>query len=202
MKDSSVTYRKAMNDDHSFFNTNNNEQRSENIKSISSVYDDSKILREFFPHLRRKWSIYQYERIADVFESNSELEPLQRQDLPFILNVDEWLECHAQASARHTHRVDKAKQKDAKLYCNDIEDTMSAYPAHTVFGVLCKLIVWREKNAKRLSMRTRFYEQNRIAYSAYGDLISLCGLLSLATKTDIKDGVVPTQLSHLIPDLT
>lgn len=158
-------------------------------KAIAAAYRRSRTLRQAQPALRQRWSILGEERLATVFGTYMRGEDVFRIDLAAIVNVDEWLERHA-ALALAEAESDTAQIEEHLKQIAWIESQMAAYPAHSIFGIICKLMIWRRKNKGLLGSSCAEGETHRLARSAYADLIRLTGFLSIACEDDRLEGIL------------
>lgn len=156
--------------------------------AINAVYGKSSTLAKFDEQLRPRWSIVKEERLAEIFGTYVGGEEIFKIDLPSILNVDEWCECEAQLQKSLADK-ELSRAREIRAEMDWIEDGMSAYPAHSIFGIICKLMVWRRKNGDLLKSGGEEARRHRLAHAAYADLIRLTGFLSVACKEDV-DGAV------------
>ncbi|MCP5432661.1 MAG: hypothetical protein H6923_05250 [Alphaproteobacteria bacterium] len=156
-------------------------------KAIAAAYRRSKTLRQAQPALRQRWSILREERLATVFGTYVRGEDVFKIDLAAIVNVDEWLERHAAlALAQAGKKIVEVQEHRDQI--DWIESQMADYPAQSIFGVICKLMIWRRKNIDLPASDRAEGETHRLACSAYGDLLRLTGFLSIACDEDRLEG--------------
>lgn len=158
-------------------------------KAIDAAYRRSKTLARTSTPLRIRWSILGEAKLATVFGSYVRGDDVFKIDLSAIVNVDEWLERDA-ALALAELAKDTAEIEDHRQQIAWIESQMADYPAHSIFGVICKLMIWRRKNRDLLASTGAGAEMHRLAYAAYADLIRMTGFLSVACAEDREDGVL------------
>lgn len=158
-------------------------------KAIAAAYRRSRTLRQAQPALRHRWSILGEERLATVFGTYIRGEDVFRIDLAAIVNVDEWLERHSALALAETEK-DTAQIEEHQKQIAWIESQMAAYPAHSIFGVICKLMIWRRKNKGLLGSSCAEADMHRLAHSAYADLIRLTGFISIACEDDRLEGIL------------
>lgn len=156
-------------------------------KAIAAAYRRSKTLQQAQPALRQRWSILQEERLATVFGTYVRGEDVFKIDLAAIVNVDEWLERHAALALAQTGQYN-ADIEEHRNQIAWIEAQMADYPAQSIFGVICKLMIWRRKNIDLPASDRAEGETHRLACSAYGDLLRLTGFLSIACEEDRLEG--------------
>ena len=156
-------------------------------KAIAAAYRRSKTVRHAQPPLRQRWSILREERLATVFGTYVRGEDIFRIDLAAIVNVDEWLERHA-ALALAQARQNNVDIEEHQNQIDWIESQMAGYPAQSIFGVICKLMIWRRKNLGLSASGCAEGEPHRLACSAYVDLLRLTGFLSIACEEDRLEG--------------
>lgn len=150
---------------------------------IDKAYRTSESLSKYVTQLRDSWSVLKHERLAEIFGTYASKHDLWRIDLPMILQVDEWLEHQAQ----RTQKPDLIT--DATNHMTDIEESLFLFPATSIFGVICKLLIWTRLNEKNLDYQTLGESDHKLAYAAYCDLINLTGFYSIASPLDIKNGL-------------
>lgn len=158
-------------------------------KAINAAYRRSRTLARSSPPLRMRWSVLGEEKLATVFGSYLRGDDVFKIDLSAIVNVDEWLERDA-ALAIAEEAKDDVEVEEHRQQIDWIESQMADYPAHSIFGVICKLMIWRRKNKDLLCSTGAEAEMHRLAYAAYADLIRLTGFLSVACTEDRDDGIL------------
>lgn len=158
-------------------------------KAINAAYRRSPTLRRTQISLRPRWSILKEERLATVFGSYVCGDDVFKIDLPAIVNVDEWLE-RAAARALAMAENDTAQIETHEQQIAWIESQMAGYPTYSIFGIICKLMIWRRRNKDLLASNSDGADPHRLALAAYADLIRLTGFHSVACCEDYEDGVL------------
>lgn len=158
-------------------------------KTINTAYRKSKILKRLDRSTRRRWSIVKEEKLAAVFGTYVRGEDVFNIDLAAIVNVDEWLECEAELNEA-IRQNDQVQIEQLESEIAWIESQMYSYPAHSIFGIICKLMVWRRKNKDLLAAPMEEGDAHRLAHAAYADLIRLTGFFSVATVEDREAGLL------------
>lgn len=152
----------------------------------NTCYSTSDILNDVYPEWRReRWSVLGDTKLQSIFECSRPCESeFTCIDQPTAIMVDEWKE----ASMQHQLALesnDRNAQKKAARILYDVEQSLIFYPSHTVFGILCKMMIWREKAHDQI----KGLKENSaiaLAYSAYGDILRLTRLRTLAVQKDFE----------------
>lgn len=146
-------------------------KKSTDVQIIDWAYSSSQVLSFWGKPKRRSWDNSGTKQLALACYNAGETRTEIVNNLPFLVWVDEWMETFV----RYQKTVRKKKNSQSKAFfkmLNSIDSTLFESRPHSSLGVLCKLIVWKEKREQENLFPPSSFNPDEIICTIMRDLES------------------------------